>query len=354
MEKCLVTKLKGVIDNAELLKIGEMRIKVGKAPSHPNDAQGIKVGFNTPTVLEIVGDGYFTNKEMSLNNGKKITVNPQFDGQLVYVSQACTVSISNKYALNLLYSWEKGTDPYNEDVVFDIADIAFSNMLESLSVCFTNVYGDIAAVKKMKNLKMVDFRNSLVYGDIANLKDLVGLTSAAFEGERITGDIASLNNCLKLSSLHISKSSITGDIASLKGIKNLVSLGVINSSAFGDITALNLSKIAGRIMSVYGSDGFSGNLGKIDDNILYFVGTSGKSKFTWTKGSTRTKILACMDIFCDKIDDMLIDMSKMEAEFVNSNVLYKNIKLKGTRTSASDAAVTTLQQKGYTVSITPA
>lgn len=354
MEKCLVTKLKGVIDNAELLKIGEMRIKVGKAPSHPNDAQGIKVGFNTPTVLEIVGDGYFTNKEMSLNNGKKITVNPQFEGQLVYVSQACTVSISNKYALNLLYSWEKGTDPYNEDVVFDIADIAFSNMLESLSVCFTNVYGDIAAVKKMKNLKIVDFRNSLVYGDIANLKDLVGLTSAAFEGERITGDISSLNNCLKLSSLHISKSSITGDIASLKGIKNLVSLGVINSSAFGDITALNLSKIAGRIMSVYGSDGFSGNLGKIDDNILYFVGTSGKSKFTWTRGSTRTKILACMDIFCDKIDDMLIDMSEMEAEFVNSNVLYKNIKLKGTRTSASDAAVATLQQKGYTVSITPA
>ena len=354
MEKCLVTKLKGVIDNAELLKIGEMRIKVGKAPSHPNDAQGIKVGFNTPTVLEIVGDGYFTNKEMSLNNGKKITVNPQFDGQLVYVSQACTVSISNKYALNLLYSWEKGTAPYNEDVVFDIADIAFSNMLESLSVCFTNVYGDIAAVKNLKNLKSVDFRNSLVYGDIANLKDLVGLTSAAFEGERITGDISSLKNCLKLSSLHISKSSITGDIASLKGIKNLVSLGVINSSAFGDITALNLSKIAGRKMSVYGSDGFSGDLGKIDDNILYVVGTSGKSKFTWTRGSTRTKILACMDIFCDKIDDMLIDMSEMEAEFVDSNVLYKNIKLKGTRTSASDAAVATLQQKGYTVSITPA
>ena len=354
MEKCLVTKLKGVIDNAELLKIGEMRIKVGKAPSHPNDAQGIKVGFNTPTVLGIVGDGYFTNKEMSLDNGKKITVNPQFDGQLVYVSQACTVSISNKYELNLLYSWEKGTDPYNEDVVFDIADIAFSNMLESLSVCFTNVYGDIAAVKKLKNLKSVDFRNSLVYGDIANLKDLVGLTSAAFEGERITGDISSLKNCLKLSSLHISRSSITGDIASLKGIKNLVSLGVINSSAFGDITALNLSKIAGRILSVYGSDGFSGDLGKIDDNILYVVGSTGKSKFTWTRGSTRTKILACMDIFCDKIDDMLIDMSEMEAEFVDSNVIYKNIKLKGTRTSASDAAVATLQQKGYTVSITPA
>ena len=354
MEKCLVTKLKRVIDNAELLKIGEMRIKVGKAPSHPNDAQGIKVGFNTPTELEIVGDGYFTNKEMSLNNGKKITVNPQFDGQLVYVSQACTVSISNKYALNLLYSWEKGTEPYNEDVVFDIADIAFSNMLESLSVCFTNVYGDIAAVKKLKNLKIVDFRNSLVYGDIANLKDLVGLTIASFNGERITGDISNLKNCLNLSALSVSESSITGDIASLKNIKNLTSLSVRRCSLSGDITALNLSKIVGRSLSVYGSDGFSGDLGKIDDNILYVVGTTGKSKFTWTRGSTRTKILACMDIFCDKIDDMLIDMSEMEAEFVDSNVLHKNIKLIGTRTSASDAAVQTLQSKGYTVSVIPA
>lgn len=354
MEKCLVTKLKGVIDNAELLKIGEMRIKVGKAPSHPNDAQGIKVGFNTPTVLEIVGDGYFTNKEMSLNNGKKITVNPQFDGQLVYVSQACTVSISNKYALNLLYSWEKGTDPYNEDVVFDIADIAFSNMLESLSVCFTNVYGDIAAVKKLENLKIVDFRNSLVYGDIANLKDLVGLTAVSFNGERITGDISNLKNCLNLTALYVTMSSVTGDIASLKNIKNLTSLGVVSCSLSGDITALNLSKITNNILSVYGSDGFSGDLGKIDDNILYVIGSSGKSKFTWTRGSARTKILACMDIFCDKIDDMLIDMSEMEAEFANSNVLYKNIKLKGSRTSASDNAVQSLQSKGYTVTIIPA
>ena len=33
---------------------------------------------------------------------------------------------------------------------------------------------------------------------------------------------------------------------------------------------------------------------------------------------------------------------------------YKTIYVSGTRTSASDAAVQTLQSKGYTVSITPA
>ena len=40
------------------------------------------------------------------------------------------------------------------------------------------------------------------------------------------------------------------------------------------------------------------------------------------------------------------------AEINGLNIKY--IKCSGTRTSASDAAVATLQQKGYTVSVTPA
>ena len=47
-------------------------------------------------------------------------------------------------------------------------------------------------------------------------------------------------------------------------------------------------------------------------------------------------------------------MSALEANFGGSQTWYKTISLIGTRTSASDAAVQTLQSKGYTVSITPA
>ena len=47
-------------------------------------------------------------------------------------------------------------------------------------------------------------------------------------------------------------------------------------------------------------------------------------------------------------------MKDLTAEFGGSEIWYKSISLNGTRTSASDAAVKTLQQKGYTVSITPA
>ena len=82
--------------------------------------------------------------------------------------------------------------------------------------------------------------------------------------------------------------------------------------------------------------------------------TGGKSKFTWTRGSARTNILACANIHCSNIDDMLNDMANMSASFASNETVAKTISLIGTRTTASDTAVQALQSKGYTVSITPA
>ena len=51
---------------------------------------------------------------------------------------------------------------------------------------------------------------------------------------------------------------------------------------------------------------------------------------------------------------MLNDMATKTAKFIGEQAWFKRIELIGTRTSASDAAVQTLQSKGYTVSIIPA
>ena len=54
----------------------------------------------------------------------------------------------------------------------------------------------------------------------------------------------------------------------------------------------------------------------------------------------------------DNIDKMLQDQAKCQTSSTAS--VRKIIEVIGTRTSTSDAAVQTLQSKGYTVSITPA
>ena len=45
MTKCLVTKLNGSVDNNELLRIGEMRIKVEGVTSPTKDTQGFTLSF---------------------------------------------------------------------------------------------------------------------------------------------------------------------------------------------------------------------------------------------------------------------------------------------------------------------
>ena len=90
MVKCLVTKLNGSVDNNELLRIGEMRIKVESVESQTKDTQGFGVAFTEPTTVEIVGDGYFTDNTLTENKGKSMVVSSL---QGVIVSQATTVAI---------------------------------------------------------------------------------------------------------------------------------------------------------------------------------------------------------------------------------------------------------------------
>ena len=70
---------------------------------------------------------------------------------------------------------------------------------------------------------------------------------------------------------------------------------------------------------------------------------------TWSSRKSSAKIISMPSyLITDNIDKMLQDQAQCQA-YVTSP--YKTIVAKGTRTSASDAAVQTLQSKGYTVSI---
>lgn len=56
----------------------------------------------------------------------------------------------------------------------------------------------------------------------------------------------------------------------------------------------------------------------------------------------------------DNVDAFLIDNARFVANSNNYNYTWKSIEIRGTRTSASDAAIQTLQSNGFTVSINPA
>ena len=130
----------------------------------------------------------------------------------------------------------------------------------------------------------------------------------------------------------ISGSAVYGDISNFSAASTLKQLSIDDAKLTGDISLL-------------------------PSELLYFRNSNKKSIFTWnTEREVNSSIIGLYKInLGNDVDKMLINQSKCTAkELGNNPSWFRTINAFGTRTSASDAAVQTLQSKGYTVSITPA
>ena len=349
MNKCLVTKLNGTVDNDSLMHIGEFRIKIGKVSNPTRDSQLIKIGVTSDTELRIVGDGYFTDSTLTQNKGKKITIskNDEVPNE-VYVSNGdIELAVMNKYNLSVI---SMVNSQYNKDREFDLDALKYSTSLKAIDANGSKVFGNLNSLSSCSKLSSITLPDTLVTGNFSVFADknmgVVNLASTA-----VVGDISNLKNSINLSLLHVPNTAISGDISVLGNKDKLRYLNIVNSGLYGDISAfrnnsnikeLNLTKL-----------NCTGDLATLPDNILFIDNTGGSGKFSWSN-STRQYILAMLNIKTDDADKILNAMTNMEAKFISTDSWYHTISLIGSRTSASDAAVATLQSKGYTVSIIPA
>ena len=176
----------------------------------------------------------------------------------------------------------------------------------------------------------------------------------------ITGDIASLKSNTGLTILSLS-GNITGNIASLKSNTGLTSLSLSgNHSVTIKAESLPSSLSSINCKSFYNED--FGDISVVCPNLTYLYlgknvnGMNNKPNVKWTNRPSSYKTIGIFGFpNVDNIDKMLQDQANCQSEITSSTPEYlKLISATGTRTSASDAAVQTLQSKGYTVSITPA
>ena len=377
MAKCLITKLNGSVDNNELLRVGEMRIKVESVGSPTKDTQGFGVSFIEPTTVEIVGDGYFTDNTLTENKGKSMVVSSL---QGAIVSQATTVAIRNKYKLNGLNVFIPSGNPYGKNKVLNIDDLKYSTSLSSLNLVSmqasgdianlksltalitlvlgeTKVVGDIANLKDLTNLTVLNIAKTNVSGDISNLKNLKNLTNLLLSNTKVAGDIVNLKDLTNLTEIRLSNTQISGDIANLKNLTNLTSLSLFNTQVplTGDIGQLNALSNCTEMSLQYNK--LTGDLATIPSNCRFvsFLKDKG-SVFTWSTRSSTAKIIAIEGAASlTNIDKMLQDQAQCQVGFSsNDSAWYKTISVAGNRTSASDDAVEALQQKGYTISIAKA
>lgn len=329
MGKCLITKLNDSVQNDSLLRIGEFSIKVSKVESPTADSQRFSVLNTKDCQLRIIGDGYFTNETLTENKGKVIDIAANA-GTLVYYSNGdYEIAVSEKYSLtsigiHLSTDWKN----FKGKLSFDIESLKYSPNIIQLFLDKTQVTGDIAVFGKMNSLRVARLMNTQITGDIAVFGKLTGLTGLELSDTNVTGDIAVFGKLPNLNEVpFVNNTKVTGDISVYKNTR-ADKLNFVGTSVYGDLSVL-------------------------PNNVLWVQGR-GTGTFTWTGIKNRTNILAIDMCKCDKIDAFLNDMATLEAKFISEQIWHKTISLIGTRTSASDAAVQTLQSKGYTVSIIPA
>lgn len=332
MGKCLVTKLSGSVNTNKLLKLGEMRIEFNSVSAPSNKTQGITLQSAKPITLKIVGNGYFTDKTLTENKGNTLSILPN-SMAYIYVSNGdFYISIPDKYSLTVLslFAEESGSDASVKNKTVYLDQIEYSTLLTILRISSENVIGDIDSLKNLTSLtalNMSDLKN--VNGDIDSLKNLSSLRILQMFGSNLTGDIASLKALTSLETLMTA--SLKGDVSALKPLTSLKTLWLKNGSFYGDCAALS------PVLSL----------------ISFQTNTGNPSTLTWSERPSTSCIVSIEgQPKIDNIDKMLQDQAKCQTPSTAS--VRKIIEVIGTHTSASDAAVQTLQSKGYTVSITPA
>ena len=312
-------------------------MKILKVSNPTEHTQGFSIGVNNNVTLEIVSNGYFTDKTLTENKGKNITINAGLSSVWVSGNNDVEIAILDKYSLTSLASFylgEASSDVYGENIELDISDLKYSTALTGLVLQDTQASGDIANLKNLTALTSINIQNTQVSGDIANLKNLTDLTSISLSNTQVSGDIANLKNLTALTSINLYNAQVplTGDIGQLSTLSSCRGMSFKYSKLTGDLAILP-SKLR------YAS--FASDKGSV---------------FTWSTRQSTAKIIAIEgNARLTNIDKMLQDQAQCQVDFLPNDAAWlKMISCVGTRTSASDTAIATLQQKGYTVSINPA
>lgn len=376
MNKTLITKLNGVVNNDNILKLGEMRIRIAKVANPTDATQGFSITVNKPVTAKIIGDGYFTNKSLSVNLGNTMNLNTGSNG--IWVSNDdVKISIIGKYSITEFTSSYPGqsSSVYGENIGLDLSSFKYSTFLTGLDIHDSQVSGNIEDLKDLTAMSYLGLYNTQVSGDIKVLKNLTNLTFLGLHNTQVSGDIGYLKN-LALSTLSLSNTQVSGDIKELKDLTTLTSFTLPNTQVMGDIgylknlTALTSLSVFNIKVPLTGDIGDLSTLTKCEDITLQYSKLTGDlatlpascqfisfkndmgSSFTWGTRASSSKIVAIEgNARLANIDKMLQDQAQCQ---VGSDPSNRIISVVGNRTSASDAAVKTLQQNGYTVSITPA
>lgn len=261
MDKCLVTKLQGVVDDDTLLKLGEIRISVnasvagkyaiftryyveGSRPltlksvdglAHISTASGggyvNEIAFNedyTKTQNIYFGVGEY---EISLVHRAALGSFIAYDGSVLGFD-AAQLAYMPKLRSFVLYK------PFKS---FDISELRYMPVLEILELGGQNIVGNLDGVVNIGGCKNLSLNDTAVADNIEKVKDFAQMEILDINNSTgITGDITRYVATLPLLKRITTTRSInlTGNVANLVNNTNLENVSINLSNIGGDISYL--------------------------------------------------------------------------------------------------------------------
>lgn len=328
MKKCISKSLKAASGDNTLPIVGMMYIPV-------NSANVTKYVFgydSTPSLHAIIdGDSYFTNSDGIQNLGKDIELSTS---NTIYMAPGEFNLLIPKYDLTSL-----GSSTANGSVPTPFSELKFSPKLANLAIDVTE-------------------------GQTGNLNDVLdgkSITRFYISGDssKITGNISEWmeDNDISVSSLRMTGIPfVEGDISVIGDhVTNFTNDTNYNNlkackALYGNIVEFINKEAATQLNYVSGS--FTGDFSKVKNTFVYYMQTSNPStNFTWTTERSHSATIVSFDSkwggvcnFGNDLDAMLINQAQCVAG--SSNLI---IRVDGTRTDASNAAVATLKGMGYNI-----
>lgn len=174
---CLVTKLKGIVNDDSLYGLGEIRISKSYADEFTQIGQSFRIAFIKDATIRIIGDGYFTDSTGSSNNGKTIecTANTAVN---FYVSNGnFEIALSDKYSIVYLglSKADEATGSYNynktKNIVGNLDALKYcTNMKTFVAGIISNIQGDLKILGYLPSLRTLDISQTKISGNISVLK----------------------------------------------------------------------------------------------------------------------------------------------------------------------------------------
>ena len=319
MGNCLVTKLKGSVNDESLRRLGEMKLHVDSV----SNSVIFSLNLDADVTIRIVGNGYFVSND-NTNLGKTIATKNYDNKNIKANGSNFDVFISNKDTIKGIYL---------TNVVFDLSELTYCTSLT----------------------EFVDWNtSSILTGDISIFKNLKNLINIHIEGSKqITGQLSDIAGLTNLTTLSLSSPNITGQLSDIAGLTNLTTLSLSSPNITGQLSDMdkfpNLTNCINMGININ-----IGDFAKLPDGINFFSGGNGT---TWSSRTSPAHVICTNKSYGgtvvtgQTIDKILQDLSNCVFDKTNllnwQSVLIFNVN----RTSASDAAVSKLQGMGITVTV---